>query len=88
LSKEIRVNRSKNSELHAPSAAEGNHECSDGEHSRDQSPSPSLLDLTRLPDYLIAQGFVETETTYAPDDVETITYHLTDKGLKLLSKLL
>jgi hypothetical protein len=33
-------------------------------------------------------GFVETETTYAPDDVETITYHLTDKGLKLLSKLL
>jgi hypothetical protein len=47
-----------------------------------------LLDLTRLPDYLIAQGFVETETTYAPDDVETITYHLTDKGLKLLSKLL
>jgi hypothetical protein len=73
------VNRPKNDELRAPSS---------GEYSPAQSRSPSFIDLTRLSNYLIAQGFVETETTYATDDTETITYHLTDKGLKLLGELL
>ena len=90
MNKDIRVNQPKNSELQTPSSGERDHECSSGEHPRDQSPSilPSFIDLTQFPDYLIAQGLMETETTYATDDTETITYHLTDKGLELLSKLL
>ena len=82
------MNRSKDNELQAPSLGEHGQERGDGERSRAQYPLPTFIDLTRLSDYLIAQGFVETETTYAIDDMETITYHLTDKGLKLLSKLL